>query len=175
MADLEVGREERGTRGLSCGHHGQAGDPGLCGAGQGRAGQECSQIAGRLRPAAERRMAAQWRCTPTPTPPTKVCKKTEAAAKAAELANMRAFKAQLDEQIADNQVRLFRLLVCARRCLGAAFGSSILEASRRPTTALPHHRPRLCWWTPWLPEGTCFTHLARCTPHSCRPAAVWFA
>lgn len=32
-----------------------------------------------------------------------VCKKTEAAAKASELAKMRAFKAELDAQIDDNQ------------------------------------------------------------------------
>lgn len=33
-----------------------------------------------------------------------VCKKTSAQAKAAELAKMRAFKADLDRQIEDNQV-----------------------------------------------------------------------
>ena len=34
-----------------------------------------------------------------------MCKKTSAEAKAAELAGMRAFKAELDTQIADNQAR----------------------------------------------------------------------
>ncbi len=44
-------------------------------------------------------------CYAPSTPPHQVCLKTEAAAKAAELAKMRAFKAELDAQIDDNQAR----------------------------------------------------------------------
>lgn len=95
------------------------------------------------------RMSQQQRVDSPASSPAQVCKKTEAAAKATELAGMRAFKEQLDAQIADNQV--------------ARGGACLHVEKESPRRTFVLDENKLAWaLKPW---SLC----------PCRPAAAWCA
>lgn len=87
-----------------------------------------------------------------PPPPLQLCKETEAAAKAAELARMAAFKAELDAQIAADQARAghrhkMGAMVGGAQCEASSSGRSPPVYTARPLapSPLPPNRPAARW------------------------------